>query len=35
MTEPAGPQPMPFDLWWSPSMRRLLSRHENRDDEDQ
>lgn len=26
-------EPMPFDLWWSPSMKRLLSRHENSDDE--
>lgn len=33
MTEPAAPHPMPFDLWWSPSLRRFLSRHENQDDE--
>jgi hypothetical protein len=27
------PEPMPFDLWWSPSMKRLLTRHEDMDDE--
>jgi len=36
-SEPAPRQedvtPMPFDLWWSPSLKRLLSRHENEDDE--
>lgn len=39
-SEPAEPTtrqddqpPMPFDLWWSPSMKRLLTRHEDMDDE--
>jgi hypothetical protein len=30
---PTMPEPMPSDLWWSPSMRQLLTRHENGNDE--
>jgi hypothetical protein len=33
MPRQADPKPMPFDLWWSPSMARFLTRHEDMDDE--